>query len=807
MKGVFSDPEEIMMRNVTATLYPDTAYAFESGGDPDKIPDLSYERFMDFYNMYYHPSNSYFYFYGDMDILKHLEALDKNYLSRYEKLAHDSLPGRQGAFEGPVHHALSYPADGEEKITDKYYFSYNFKIGDACDTRLSYAFNVLVNILLDSDSAVLKKALTDLDIADEITYDYVEYIREPYLTIAAKNAREGTFELFKETIEKTLGDIVKNGIPQEAITAALNNYEFELREADSGNYPKGLIFAFDIMDSWLYDAKPGIHLEYEPHISHLRQAGDSAYYTKLIKTYLIDNKHASTIMLSPKRGLGQAKKEAEKKRLEAYKASLDKEALAKTVAETKELLRRQNLSDSAEAVAAIPHIDVSEISKLPEKLGSRTEPLESGRLFVHTDKCRGVVYTDVYFEPAAKDVREIALLSLLANILGVYATEQYSEEQLANAIRTYIGDMEFNINVYPHAKDVAVYAPKFVFAVKALEHNLQKAYEISWEVLARTKIDDPARLLKTINEELSKFDSRLIVTAQRTVFSRLNAMATESGRYADIVSGIDYYRTLRAVRDALKKGDYGILDELKAVMKRAVNMHGADVLVMCDKDKEASAVRSAKLLAASLPCEAQEKTVPDIAALPVAREGVIIPSMVSYVGCGFNYKLCGYETNYRLPVVKKYLTAGYLWNNIRVIGGAYGAMMTADNGGSLYFVSYRDPKLKETLDVYKGAADDICRLSLLKTEVDRLIIGTMSEIDMPMPVYAKGRRAVRCAYNGVTYEDLAEAREAVLTTTLEDIKNTADLIADVVGRGAVCVAAGEEMLKDSAGILDTIFKP
>lgn len=807
MKGVFSDPEEVMMRNVTATLYPDTPYAFESGGDPEKIPELSYERFMDFYNMYYHPSNSYIYYYGDTDILPHLEALNKKYLSQYEKLAHDSLPSKQGVFEGPVHHEISYPADDGKDISDKYFFSYNFKIGDVCDTRLSYAFNVLVNILMDSDSAILKKALIDLDIADEITYDYVEYIREPYFTIAAKNAREGSFGLFKQTIEKTLSDVVKNGIGKDAITAALNSYEFELREADSGNYPKGLIFGFDIMDSWLYDAKPGIHLQYDAHIKHLREEGDSAYYTRLIKEHLIDNKHSTTIMLSPKRGLEQAKKAAEKKKLEAYKASLDKKALANIADETKELLRRQSLPDSAEALASIPHINVGEISKLPEQLESRTEPLDGGRLFMHTDKCRGIVYTDVYFEPSAKGVREIALLSFVTNILGIYATEKYNEEQLANIIRTYIGDMDFNINVYPSVKNTGTYTAKFVFSVKALEVNTQKAYDISREVLMHTKIDDPARLMKTINEELSKFESKLIVTAQRTVFSRLNAMATENGRYADITCGIDYYRTLIKIREALKKGDMTILDELNTIVKRAVNSFGADVLVVCDKDKSEAAIRQAKAFASALPCEKNEKVSAGISALAVAKEGIIIPSMVSYVGCGFNYKLCGYETDYHLQVAKKYLTAGYLWNNIRVIGGAYGAMMMVDNSGNLYFVSYRDPKIKQTLDVYKGIADDMRKLDLSKSEVDRLIIGTMSEIDMPQPVYAKGRRVMRCAYNGVTYEDLAMGREAVLTTTQKDIKNTAGLICDVIGRGAVCVAAGESMLNDSKDIFDQIYKP
>jgi Zn-dependent M16 (insulinase) family peptidase len=189
-------------------------------------------------------------------------------------------------------------------------------------------------------------------------------------------------------------------------------------------------------------------------------------------------------------------------------------------------------------------------------------------------------------------------------------------------------------------------------------------------------------------------------------------------------------------------------------MARVANAYGADLLVICDKDKEEDAIRSAKAFVDSLPCDAAEKTAPDIAVLPVAKEGIVIASMVSYVGCGFNYKLCGYETDHCLPVVKKYLTSGYLWNNIRVIGGAYGAMMTADNSGSLYFVSYRDPKIAETLNVYKGIAGDIRALSLSQAEVDRLIIGTMSEIDMPMPVYAKGRRIMRCEYNGVIYEDL-----------------------------------------------------
>jgi Zn-dependent M16 (insulinase) family peptidase len=426
---------------------------------------------------------------------------------------------------------------------------------------------------------------------------------------------------------------------------------------------------------------------------------------------------------------------------------------------------------------------------------------------VHQDKCRGIVYTDVYFEPSAKNVREIVLLSLLTNIFGVYGTENYTEEQLANAVRANIGDMEFSVNVYPNVADTGLYVPKFVFSIKALADNMPKAYEISREVLMRTKIDDPARLLKTVNEELSKFDSKLIVTAQRTVFSRLSAMATEGGRYADIVGGIDYYRTLIELRDQLKNGEYGVMEELKAAMKRAVNMHGADLLVICDKDKQEDAVRAAKSFMAGLPSEVNKQTAQGIAVLPAAKEGIVIASMVSYVGCGFNYKLCGYDTNPCLPVVKKYLTSGYLWNNIRVIGGAYGAMMMAANSGSLYFVSYRDPKIKETLNVYKGIAGDIRALSLSQTEVDRLIIGTMSEIDMPMPVYAKGRRIMRCEYNGVTYEDLAAGREAVLATTLADIKNTADLISDTIGSGAVCVAAGESMLKECTGVFDQIIKP
>lgn len=805
MKGVFSDPEEIMMRNVTSTLYPDTCYAYESGGDPDKIPELTYESFMEFYNMYYHPSNSYIYVYGDTDILEHLKNLNDRYLSFYDKINVNTLPGLQNKFYKPVHYDMTYPAGKDSD--DKRFYTYNFNLGNINNVRLYFAFNIIENILMDSDSSPLKKALIDSNIADEISSDYVDYIRQPYFSIIAKNAKSDSFDVFKNTVDTALKRIVENGISNEAIIAALNNFEFELREADSGNYPLGLVYGLEVMNSWLYDGHPTARLEYEQHISFLKESACSDYFTSLINKYLINNTHKTTISLTAKTGQEEINANEEIKRLENIKASMTQKDLKRIVKETEELKIRQSEPDSQSAVDTIPNIDLNEISDKAESLDCETIDKNGWRIILHNDKCRGIVYTDINFEMQAANMYQIVLCSLLAKLIGVYPTKNYNEEMLANELKTYLGDLELNISVYPSVLDTEKYTAKFVLAARALKDNLSKAYSLCAEILNNTIIDDPQRLFKTVNEEISKYESHLIVNAHSIVLTRLNAMATNYGKYVECVSGISYYQTLKQIRQSLLENDFSILKELNDIYRKTINVSDTDILLICDKELNAFTVNEVTRLVSSLSCNKFNKISVDLKTPVIRQEGIIIPSMVSYTGCGYNYKLCSHEVNYTLAVTKKYLTAGYLWDNIRVKGGAYGAMMMIDNSGSVYFVSYRDPHIEKTLNVYNTVADHLQNLTLTKKEITRLIIGTMSDLDMPLPVYAKGRRILRCYYNDADYEYLCNMRKNILSTTLNDIKSTASIIDDAVNKKAICAAAGQAMIDAGKDLFSDIFKP
>jgi Zn-dependent M16 (insulinase) family peptidase len=576
MKGAFSDPEEILMRYVQASLYPDTPYAFESGGDPDVIPTLTYEKFVDYYNLFYHPSNAYFYFYGDMDLSVYLKKLDEEYLSQYEKITVDSLPAAQQPFQQPTEHQLMYSIGEEDQQDGRCYFAANFKIGAADDTLLSYAFNVLSNILFDSDASPLKKALIDAEIADEITYDYTTAVREPYFSVIAKNAKKEKYQTFLDVIETTLQEIIDTGIDAAIIKSALNSYEFDLREADSGNYPKGLIYNLDVMESWLYDAKPGIHLQYEPCLHYLREHETSEYYCGLIKRYFIDNPHRSTIRLIPQKNLERDKTRALSQKLQEYKESLSEEGIASLVKITNELIRRQSDTDSEEAKSTIPVIALDEVDRNLPAPDFAAQAHQTSTLYVHTDKTRGIVYTDINFPMNGLSVEDLPACGLLTNLLGVYATERYTELELANQIGTYLGDIDVMINTHQNVTDPQKFEARFVFFAKALNDYVPKLFELSEEILLHTKIDNLQRVYKTVCEEISKFKNKLIGAAHQFVSNRLHAMLLPRGAYNEACTGITYYRYLLRVKKEIETQNDTVLNDLNRICSVLVNSYRTD---------------------------------------------------------------------------------------------------------------------------------------------------------------------------------------------------------------------------------------
>ena len=805
MKGVFSDPEEVISRNIQMSLYKDTPYAKESGGDPDSIPELTYEEFINFYNTYYHPSNSYIYIYGDMQIDKYLIDLDEKYLSNYDAKIVNSLPALQAPFSEPVNLEFTYPVEADFENNSKDYFAANFKIGEASETALSYKFNVLTKALFDSDASILKKALIDAHIADEIDYYYTTAVREPYFSIIAKNAEHNKYQLFIDTITNTLKDIVANGIDEEIIISSLNNYEFELKEADSGSHPKGLIFGIEIMESWLYDAKPGIHLEYTKHLEELRNNVTSKYYTDMICTYLLDNNHKSYIRLSPEIGGTERHADNETKLMANLKSSLSEAEIDALVNQTQDLLLKQHSQDTQEAKDTISVLPLSEIKQTPDRCEYDLIDIDDKKIISYTDNCRDIVYTDIHFDFTPSSTEEISLLSLLASVLGVYKTEKYSELDLLNVLSMYLGNLNTNIQSYQNYSDLDSYEKKFILSAKALSQNTDKIFELAKEILLNTIIDDPQRLYKTIREELSKFDSKLLNSAHTLMIARINTQTTQRGQFSDYSSGIEYYKFLKNTKIEIENNNHIILSKLNDIYKKIINCYKCNILVTTDKENKKLAISRATEFLKDMPSTMIEYNKFLFNMNTPQNEGIIIPSKVSYVAMGYNYKILGYEFNSALALIKKHLSTNFLWDKIRIVGGAYGAMVALDSYGTLSFVSYRDPNVKSTIETYKQIPNEIANLQLNDKDIQKLIIGAISDIDTPLPVYTKGRVCFNEIYKNVTYAEKCKNRADLLSLDINKLKDTANLFENFINNSIICAASSKNKLDENMEYFNEIY--
>jgi len=804
MKGAYSSPMDLLENEIMKSLYPDTSYSFDSGGDPDVIPSLSYESFLAFYERYYHPSNCYLYLYGDMDVEPFLEKID-GFLDPFEKRTVDSMPALQSEFAAPAFREGAYSSSEGDDPNRSSYFAYSFRVGQAGDSLLSYAFNVLEGILFDSDASPLKKALLDTKIADEVTSEYTTCLRQPFFSIIAKNADIASFDIFKETVESTLSNLAENGIDPELIKSSLNSYEFDLREADSGNTPKGLLFLIDILESWLYGGHPTSHLSYENYLAILRENETSEYYQNLIREHLLDNPNKSLVRLDPKAGFAALKATELHTSLQGFKAGLADEEVAAIAKQTEELLIAQRTPDSQEARNSVPSLSLSDIEPVQPKPNFEMETHGASRVFTHTDNARGIVYLDLYFpfEPASPE--DICLLELATKALATYKTQNYSEEGLAKEIGIYLGDAGAACASYPYQDENDGFESRLVYSTKALEANTPKMFEIASEILLRTAFDDDERLEQTISEELSKFDQKMLSMAHSMAVMRIMAFESRRGVFSDTQAGFAFYRFLLDAKKSLSQAPGKLAGQLSAAVARVVS--GApDVLITCGADFVSAAKEAALSFVDALP-KAREAAVPfEPEPLGKKNEAVVTPSNVNYVAVGANYKKLGLEYRPEIAVVKKYLTSGYLWETLRVLGGAYGAMMIADKAGFAIFVSYRDPKLKETLAAYASVPRALEEPELSERDVEKLIIGTISDIDAPKPVYSVGRSLLSDYYRRESWEERMADRQAILSTTLEDIKSFAGFFEKVLAESSICVVGTQPSISQNEDAFDVVIQ-
>ena len=806
MKGAYSSPDEVLSSQIYRSLFPDNTYSKDSGGNPEYIPKLTYEAYLDFYHKYYHPSNSYIYLYGDMDVVERLEWLDKEYLSLYDYKKVNSEINKQPAFDEIKNVEAQYSITMDDSQENKTYLSYNRVVGDSLDEMLYQAFDVLDYALVSSPGAPVKQALIDAGIGDDVYGSYDAGILQPVFSFVAKNANASQADEFESIIENTLKEVVKTGINKEALLAGINSSEFKFREADFGQFPKGLLFGLNCLDSWLFDdMKPFIHLECLGTFAKLRKAVDTDYFEKLIQEYLLDNTHGSSVTVKPKRGLGNEREEALAKELSDYKASLSDEEIKKLIEDTEHLKKYQEEPSSDEDLRKLPMLTRADMKKNAMPFSNIEDELSDVKVVRHDIESNGIDYISFLFDAGDFAQSELGYLGFFTNALGLVSTEKYSYTDLANATNIYTGGISTGTASHPDIKDRNNFVFKLEVKLKVLEKNLDKALELMEQMLLSSDFTDTKRLGELVAQIKARLQANLSSSGHLVAAMRSMSSFSRYALYQDELKGIAFYRSICHIEKELSESPKSVSDKLAAIAKKLFARNRMLISFTGNNEAYGNAKPSLEKVIAGFDKMSAVGNQAEVH-FNTAKEAFIDASQIQYVAKTGDFICEGYEYTGALRLLRIILSYDYLWINVRVKGGAYGCMNTFLRSGESYFVSYRDPNLSDTLDVYDRIPEYIKSFSPDERDMTKYIIGTFSALDTPMNPEAKGSRSLSAYLEGITYEQIQKERNEILNAQPKDIRRLADLVEAVLKKDSICVIGNENMIKESAGLFENVEK-
>ena len=804
MKGAFSSPEGILMRKIQETLFPDNTYSNESGGDPKYIPDLTYEQFIDTHKKYYHPSNSYIFLYGDMNLEKCLKFINEEYLADFDRKEIDAEIKPQEKYNSIKDVEYTYSISEEDDDSEKTFLALNYVTGRSTDEEVYMDLNLLEYILLEAEGAPLKKALLDAEIGKDVFGSFDGGILQPVFSIIAKNSEVSKKEKFRKVVYDTLNDIVKNGIDKKLIEGCINAFEFRLREADTGGYPKGLVYYMNAMDSWLYGGDPLMHIKYEHAIENVKKSLNTNHFEELIKKYMLDNTHASLLTLKPEKGLAQREENELKEKLENYKNSLSEEELNKIVEETNNLILRQSTPDSPELLETIPLLSLDDIGKEVEDLPINKVKHNDIEILHCNTFTSNIAYLNFMFYGKCIAEEDIPYFSLLGNLLAKVDTKTYDYKELSNEILINTGDMYFRNNVYGNDKDENKYYPFLEVRTKVMDDKIYKSMEIMADIVKNSLFEDNKRIREVIRELISRIEMMLMQAGHQVAVGRVASYFSPAASYMEKISGYDYYKFLKDIENDFDNKIENLKSKLYELQNTIFNKNNLMVFIT-GEDNELNLLK-----------ENMNKVVDVLSAEALnnndytfneeqKNEGLMTPANVDYVCKGYNFKKLGYDYNGSLLVLKTILGYDYLWNRVRVKGGAYGCMSTIARTGNMAFVSYRDPNLTETLKAFNEAPDFIKSFDVSDREMTKYIIGTISNLDMPLTPASKGEKALGMYMRGITKEDRQRERDEVLATNVETIKEYNKLIEDIMKKDFICVVGDEKKIKADKDVFKNLI--
>ncbi len=729
------------------------------------------------------------------DRAEKLQFIDEHYLSRFEALKVDSVVGEEPAFTEPVRRVKEYPVSEGENVDENAYLAWNLSVGDSLDRELYVAFQVLDFALCTVPGAPLKKALIDRGIGKDVFSIYNNGVKQPYFSMVAKGTSVSREKEFVATIREVLEGIVKNGFEEKALLAAINYYEFRYREADYGRTPKGLMYGLQALDSWLYDDnKPFIHLEANETYAGLRKKVKEGYFEGLIQKYLLDNPHAATVILAPRAGLAKEQEDALKTKLADIKGDMSEEQLTGIRDMMDALAAFRETEDSAEDLAKIPLLSREDLRK------DALPPVNEGRALgaipslYHKVFTNGIGYLTFIFKVHDIPEEYFPYIGILPAVFFKVDTAHYSYAELCNEINLTTGNISVNQNFYDDPANPDQYKVTLEVTAKALECNLDKTVALMKELLLTSNMSDTKRLKEILAEKNSQVREYMMGAGHIVAINRALSYVDPMEAVEDELNGIGQYRLTTMLETEFQERKEELVEKLQTLCRMIFRPEN----LLVDFTGSEEAFRSleepvADLKEALYTCEVEKKAYAP--ATEKKNEGFMNSGQVQYVCRAGNYRRKGLPYTGALNVLQVMMGYEYLWTNIRVKGGAYGCMCGFGRNGASYFVSFRDPNLSQTIDVYENAAKFVEEYAADERTMTQYIIGAISEMDVPLTAAGKGRRSKSIYMTGTTYEMIQSERDEVLGATPEQIRGLAAYIRAFMEDDCLCVVGNEQKIR------------
>ncbi|PKP22981.1 MAG: peptidase [Bacteroidetes bacterium HGW-Bacteroidetes-21] len=802
MKGAFSNPQREHMSFILKSLYPDNVYGWESGGQPTAITTLTQKQFEDFHKKYYHPSNAYIFLYGDADMNKELEFIDSKYLSNYNKSTEKIAVKEQKAFPEMKKLHAYYPVMEGTPVKDKTSFSLNFVAGMAMDYTENMSLNILAEVLVNQESAPVRLALQKAGIGQDVSAMNLDY-RKSGFTILVENANPEDKDKCLETIMTALKEVAKNGVNKEDLQGVLNRYEFRYREGS--NAQKGITYLNRVESGWVFGNDPFMGLEYEKHLSAVRNGLKTRYFEGLIEKYMLNNTHAAYITFEPKPGLDKERNEQTEKELQAYKDKLTPEQIKQLVKETEELIVYQNTEDSPEAIATIPMLSLSDINPTSAYFTCKESSVGKNKVLYYDEFTNGIIYSNLMFDLRVLPQELIPYASLLSSIATSMNTDKYSYGDLNQALNMHTGSFSTYVTSYIENNDQNLLRPYFVVRSKMMNDKTDKMFELTREVILGLKLNDKERLKEILSRQQAQLENQLGRDGYGVAYGRINSYLTPQGMYDELCEGLEYFWFLDDLTTHFDEKSTEIIDNLQKVVTTLFVKDNMMATVTCGNKDFATFTQGLTNFSTKLPA-----TAPVLKSWNLKpenkKEGIITTSKVQYVFSGYDINKLGYKWDGKMRVMNQILSTDFLYTQIRVVGGAYGGNSRISSDGLMFFSSYRDPNLKNTLDVYDKAGDYLDKFEADEATMTRYIIGTISELDAPLTPQQKGNISFAFYFNKRSKEDVQRERTAILQTKAADVKTYAKMIRDVAAQKVICVYGNTENIQAEKGLFKQIIK-